>query len=51
MSIKISVMYYRNYITWTRGKLLAVFEEFDMVYVFWLLFSFHCYCQLIKGQL
>ena len=51
VSIKISFMHYRNYITWTKGKLPVVFEEFDMVYVFWLLFSFHYYCQLVKGQL
>ena len=28
MSIKITFMHYRNYITWTRVKLLLVFEEF-----------------------
>ena len=41
MSIKISFMHYRNYITWTRVKLSKVFEEFDMIYIFWLFFSFH----------
>ena len=46
MSIKITFMHYRNYITWTRVKLLLVFEEFYMVYIFWLPFSFHLYCQL-----
>ena len=51
MSIKISFMQYRNYITWTRVTLPVVFEEFDMVYIFWLLFSFHYCCQLVKGQL
>ena len=40
MSIKTSFMHYKNYITWTRVKLPVVFEEFDMVYIFWLLFSF-----------
>ena len=50
MSIKTSFMHYRNYITWTRVKLPVVFEEFDMVYIFWLLFSFHYYYQLVKGQ-
>ena len=50
MSIKITFMHYRNYITWTRVKLLVVFEEFYMVYIFWLLFSFHYYCQLGKSQ-
>ena len=38
MSITISFMHYRNYITWTRVKLPVVFEEFDLVYVFWFLF-------------
>ena len=51
MSIKISFMQYRNNITWTRVTLPVVFEEFDMVYIFWLLFTFHYYCQLVKGQL
>ena len=40
MSITISFMHYRNYITWTRVKLPVVFEEFDLVYVFWFLFFF-----------
>ena len=40
MSIKTSFMHYKNYITWTRVKLPVVFEEFDMVYIFWLLFFF-----------
>ena len=51
MSIKISFIHHRNCITWTRVKLLVVFEEFDMVYAFWLIFSFHCHCQFVKGQL
>ena len=34
MSIKISFMHYRNYITRTTVKLPVVFEEFDMVYFF-----------------
>ena len=51
MSIKINVMHHRNYIMWTRIKLPVVFEEFDTIYIFWLFFYFHCYCQLIKGQL
>ena len=45
MSIKISFMHYRNYITWTRAKSAVAFEEFDMVYLLWLLFSFHYHCQ------
>ena len=40
MLIKTSFMHFRNYITWTRVKLPEVFEEFDMVYIFWLLFFF-----------
>ena len=51
MSIKISFMHYRSNITWARVKLPVVFEEFDMVYIFWLLFTFHYYCQVVKGQL
>ena len=51
MSMKISFMQYRNYITWTRVTLPVVFEEFDMFYIFWLLFTFHYHCQLVKGQL
>ena len=45
MSIKISFMHYRNYITWTRVKSAVAFEEFDMFYLLWLLFSFHYHCQ------
>ena len=51
MSIKASFILYRNCITWTRVKLPVVFEEFDMVYVFWLPFSFCYHCQSVKGQL
>ena len=50
MSIKISFTHYRNYIAWTTVKLPVVFEEFDMFF-FWLLDSFHYYCQLLIGQL
>ena len=39
MSIKISFMHYRNYITLTRVKSAVAFKEFDMVYLFWLLFQ------------
>ena len=51
MSIKISFMQYKNYITWTRVTLPVVFEEFDTVYIFWLIFTFHYYCQSVRGQL
>ena len=34
MSIKVSFMHYRNYITWTRVKSQVIFEEFYMVYTF-----------------
>ena len=51
MSIKVSFIHYRNCITWTKVKLTVVFEEFDMVYVFWLPFSFHYHCQFAEGQL
>ena len=45
MSIKTSFMHYRNCITWTRVKAAVAFEEFDIVYLFWLLFSLHHHCQ------
>ena len=45
MSIKISFMHYRSYITWTRVKSAVAFEEFGMVYLIWLLVSFHYHCQ------
>ena len=48
MSIKTSFMNYRNYITWTRVKSAVAFEEFDMVYLFWMLFSLHCHCQSLS---
>ena len=51
MPIKISFIHYRNYITWTRVKILAVFEEFGLVYVLLAPFSFNYHCQLVKGQL
>ena len=51
MSIKVSFMHHRNYITRTRVKLPVVFEELGMVYIFRLLFTFHYYCPLVKGQL
>ena len=40
MSIKISFVHYRNYITRAKLKLPVVFEEFDLGYIFWLLFFF-----------
>lgn len=51
MSIKFSFIHHKNCITWARVKLTVVFEEFNMVYVFWLAFSFHYHCQFAKGQL
>ena len=48
ISIKISFVHYMK---WTRAMLPVVFEEFQMVYIFLLLFSFHYHCQLVKGQL
>ena len=38
-------------VTWTRVKLPVAFEEFYMVYIFWLLLSLYYYCQLVQGQL
>ena len=51
MSIKVSFMHHKNYVLWTRVKLPLVFEELDMVYISCFLFTFHYYCQLVKGQL
>ena len=48
MSIKTSFMHYRNYITWTRVKSAVAFDEFDMIYLFWLLFSLHYHCQSLS---
>ena len=36
---------------WTRVILPEVFEEFELVYILLLLFSFHYHCQLVTGQL
>ena len=47
-NVKISFM---HYLKWTRVMLPGVFEEFEMVYIFSLFFSFHYHCQLAKGQL
>ena len=51
MSFKISFMHYRNNIMWARLKSPLAFEEFDMICIFCLLFSFHYHCQFVKGQL
>ena len=48
MSIKISFMHYMK---WARVMLPAVFEEFDLVCIFTLFFSFQYHSQLVKGQL
>ena len=48
ISIKISFMYYMK---WKRVMFLVIFEEFQIVYIFLLLFSFHLHCQLVKGQI
>ena len=48
MSIKISSMHYMK---WARVMLPAVFEEFDLVCIFTLFFSFQYHSQLVKGQL
>ena len=48
MSIKTSFTHYRNYITWTRVKSAVAFDEFDMIYLFWLLFSLHYHCQSLS---
>ena len=48
MSIKISFMHYMK---WTRVMLPLFFEEFEVVYIFLLLFSFYYHCQFTKGQL
>ena len=48
MSIKISFMHFMK---WTRVMLPKVFEEFELVYVMFLFFSFYDHCQLVKDQL
>ena len=48
MSIKISFMHFMK---WTRVMLPKVFQEFELVYVMFLFFSFHDHCQLVKDQL
>ena len=48
MSIKISFMHYMKR---TRVMLLDAFEEFELVCILLLFFSFHYHCQLVKGQL
>ena len=48
MSIKISFM---HYLKKTRAMLPVAFEEFGVVYMFKLVFSFHYNCQLVKGQI
>ena len=45
---KISSMHYME---WTRITLPAGFEELDLVCIFSVFFSFHCYFDLVKGQL
>ena len=47
-TIKISFVHYMK---WTRVMLPVVFEEFEVVYIFSFLFSFHYHCQLVKSQL
>ena len=49
MSIKISFMHYRNYITWTRVKSPLVFEEFDLVYPFVALLFFSLSLSIYKN--
>ena len=46
----ISIKINHDYTKWTRVMLPVVFLEFQMVYIFVLLFSFHYHCQLVKGQ-
>ena len=47
-TIKISFVHYMK---WTRVMLPVVYEEFEVVYIFSFLFSFHYHCQLAKSQL
>ena len=47
-SIKINFMHYMK---WTRVMLPVVFKEFEIIYIFLTLFSFHCHYELVKGQL
>ena len=48
MSIKISFMHYMK---WTRVMSPEVSEEFELVCILLLFFSFHYHRQLVKGQL
>ena len=48
-SVKVSFMHY--YLKCTRVMLPAVFEEFEMAYIFFLLSSFHYHYQLAKGKI
>ena len=45
--MKISFM---DSMKWRRIMLLVVSKEFELVCIFWLFFSFHYHCQLVKGQ-
>ena len=40
-----------HFMKWTRVMLPKVFQEFELVYVMFLFFSFHDHCQLVKDQL
>ena len=46
----ISIKINHDYTKWTRVMLPVVFQEFQMVHIFLLLFSFYYHCQLVKGQ-
>ena len=35
---------------WSRVMLPVFFEEFKLICIFWLSFSIHYHCQLVKGQ-
>ena len=45
MLIKTSFMHYMK---WISVMLAVVVEEFELVWVFLLFFSFHCRCHLVK---
>ena len=46
----ISIKINHDYTKWTRVMLPVVFQEFQMVHIFLLLFSFYYHCHLVKGQ-
>ena len=51
LSIKISFMQLQELQYVNKSKVTSSFQEICIVCIFWLLFSIHLQCQLLKGQL